>query len=187
MLTLFGKKKMDEERVANMVVNGLIEAVDKNFPDVAALINSDPDFVSSPGVNQEDDHEFLLIVITGNLKFIPQYFESGQDQRIKDLLLQKFAQALQLEKDELKRIVDDRSAFLSRVNHPSKKTLYAMSKAVFHKYGLNEHQEEYFRRIETPNPLFLQRMDDIMENFLWGWDAFLEKYKVQPSTTKSVL
>ncbi len=183
MLTLFGKKKIDEEKVANMVVNGLIDAVEANFPDVAALINSDPDFVTSPGVDEKDNHEFLLIVITGNLKFIPQYFESGQDQRMKDLLISKFAQVLQTDKEELKRTIDDRSSFLSRVNHPSKKTLYAMSKAVFHKYGLNPYQEDYFRRIETPNPLFLQRMDDIMENFIWSWDAFLEKYKVQPSST----
>ncbi len=182
MLTLFGKKKLSEEKVANMVVNGLIDAVDNNFPDVAALINSDPDFVSSPNVDENDDHEFLLIVITGNLKFIPQYFESGKDQRMKELLIQKFAKALQVESEELKKTIEDRSSFLSRVNHPSKKTLYAMSKAVFHKYGLNAYQEDYFRRIETPNPLFLQRMDDIMENFLWGWDAFLEKYKVQAST-----
>lgn len=182
MLTLFGKKKLSEEKVANMVVNGLMDAVENNFPDVAALINSDPDFVSSPKVDPNDDREFLLIVITGNLKFIPQYFESGQDQRMKDLLISKFAKALQVDSGSLKKTIEDRSSFLSRVNHPSKKTLYAMSKAVFHKYGLNEYQEEYFYRIETPNPLFLQRMDDIMENFLWGWDAFLEKYKVQPST-----
>ncbi|MFB6258342.1 MAG: hypothetical protein ABEH38_06595 [Flavobacteriales bacterium] len=182
MLTLFGKKKLSEEKVANMVVNGLLEAVEKNFKDVVALINSDPDFLSSPQVDENDDHEFLLIVITGNLKFIPQYFESGQDQRVKELLITKFAQALGVEYDKLKEAIDERSAFLSRVNHPSKKTLYAMSKAVFHKYGLNDFQEDYFRRIETPNPLFLQRMDDIMVNFLWGWDAFLEKYKVQAST-----
>ncbi len=183
MLTLFGKKKISEDKVANLMVNGVIDAVENNFPDVAALINSDPDLIQSPQVDEEDDHEFLLIVITGNLKFIPQYFESGQDERMKELLITKFAHALQVEKEELKKTIDDRSSFLSRVNYPSKKTLYGMSKAVFHKYGLNEYQEDYFRRIETPNPLFLQRMDDIMENFLWGWDAFLEKYKVQPSST----
>lgn len=182
MLTLFGKKKLSEDKVTNMVVNGLIDAVENNFPDVVALINSDPDFVDSPNVSEKDDREFLLIVITGNLKFIPQYFESGQDQRMKELLISKFAAALQVDSENLKKKIDERSSFLSRVNHPSKKTLYAMSKAVFHKYGLNDHQEEYFRRIQTPNPLFLQRMDDIMENFIWGWDAFLEKYKVQPST-----
>ena len=41
--------------------------------------------------------------------------------------------------------------------------IYGMSKAVFHKYGLNEYQDEYFRRMQAPNPLFLKRMDDFSD------------------------
>ena len=67
---------------------------------------------------------------------------------------------------------------MNRVNHPSKNMLYAMSKAMFYKYELNDHQVEYFRNLNTPNPIFLKNLDDVMSNFLWDWDAFEEKYKV---------
>ena len=181
MLTLFGKKKITEEKVAKIVVNGILEAVENGFSDVAALINSDPDFVSPPSVSVGDDQNFLLIVIAGNLKMIPQYFESGQDKRLEESILSKFATVFEMDPEEFKNLIEDYKSYLSRVNYPSKKTLYAMSKAVFFKYELNPHQEDYFKNMNTPNPLFLKRMDDIMENFLWGWNAFLEKYKVQPN------
>jgi len=75
--------------------------------------------------------------------------------------------------------VSDYRAFLSRVNSPSKNTLYSMSRGIFHKYDLNDYQEDYFKSMNVPNPIFLKNMNDIMENFLWDWDAFKDKYKVQ--------
>jgi hypothetical protein len=68
--------------------------------------------------------------------------------------------------------------FMQRINHPSKNMVYAMSKAVFQKYELNDFQDEYFKRLQSPNPLFLKRMDQVMINFLWDWDSFFKKYKI---------
>jgi len=67
---------------------------------------------------------------------------------------------------------------MSRINTPSKNTLYAMSKAVFFKYNLNAYQQDYFKIMQTPNPLFLKRMDEIMANFLFDWESFTDKFKV---------
>ena len=67
---------------------------------------------------------------------------------------------------------------MARVNHPSKNPVYAMSKAMFFKYKLNGHQEEYFRELNTPNPIFLKNMDEWMKNFLWDWTTFTEKYRI---------
>jgi hypothetical protein len=53
-----------------------------------------------------------------------------------------------------------------------------MSKAMFEKYKLNDFQDDYFRRMQAPNPLFLKRMDEVMANFIWNWDAFFKKYKM---------
>jgi len=64
------------------------------------------------------------------------------------------------------------------VNHPSKNTLYGMSKAVFHKFHLNDYQESYFKNMRTPNPLFLKRMDDVLNNFLWDWEEFFKRHKL---------
>jgi len=43
---------------------------------------------------------------------------------------------------------------------------------------LNDFQDEYFKRMQVPNPLFLKRMDEIMGNYLWNWDAFFKKYRI---------
>ena len=53
-----------------------------------------------------------------------------------------------------------------------------MSKAIFHKYALNDFQEEYFRNMQAPNPLFLKRMDEVISNFIWNWEAVEKKYKI---------
>ena len=53
-----------------------------------------------------------------------------------------------------------------------------MSKAMFYKYKLNDCQDDYFKNMDSPNPLFLKRMDEIMKNFLWNWEAFFKRYKI---------
>jgi len=67
---------------------------------------------------------------------------------------------------------------MKRVNSPSKTTLYGMSKAIFHKYALNDFQDNYFKRMNTPNPIFLKRLDELMQHFLFNWEVFLKKYRV---------
>ena len=53
-----------------------------------------------------------------------------------------------------------------------------MSKAVFYKCDLNQYQESYFKTMNTPNPLFLKRLDELIINFIWDWDVFLKKFKL---------
>jgi hypothetical protein len=79
---------------------------------------------------------------------------------------------------DFEKLVRDYQSFITRVNHPSKNMIYGMSKAMFHKYGLNEFQDEYFKRMQAPNPLFLKRLDEVMGNFIWDWDVFFKKYKL---------
>ena len=56
-----------------------------------------------------------------------------------------------------------------------------MSKAVFFKYKLGQYQDDYFAQLNAPNPIFLKRMDSIMENYIWDWNSFFNKYKLSPS------
>ena len=94
------------------------------------------------------------------------------------MLIEKLAAIYDMDFASFEQVIKDYDAFVSRVNHPSKNTLYGMSKAVFHKFNLNGFQEPYFKNMRTPNPLFLKRMDEIMMNFLWDWEAFFNRYKV---------
>ena len=178
MLKTLLKKRISEEKLANVFVNGIIDLVDNAFPEVAALINEDPEFVVCPNVDANDSDKFLLVVIAGNLKYIPDHFEAYQDMRMIEQIYRKVAIAFGWDVEVAKKIIGQYQNFCSRMNHPSKNTLYAMSKGVFYKYNLNACQDDYFKGMNAPNPIFLKRMDEIMLNFIWDWDAYLSKYRV---------
>lgn len=172
------RKKVSDEKLANVFINGIFNSVDNGFPVVSEFINEDPSFVSSPEVNPNDTYEFSLIVFVGNLTFLESAFEPEQAERVESLIYEKLAKVYDMSKAEFKSLVKDYKNLIARLNHPSKNMIYGMSKAVFDKYALYNYQDEYFRRMQSPNPLFLKRMDEIIENFVWDWDNFFKKYKL---------
>jgi len=178
MLDIFFKKKVQEEKLAEYFVHSLIHLVDQGFPDVAELINTDASFAEKPSLQVDDSDSFLFIVIAGNLKFIPQFFNDYQDVRLLDKIQRKFSQVLGIPYAQFKELMVHYHQYFARINHPSKNTHYAMSKAVFFKYELFDYQEDYFKNMKAPNPMFLKRLDDIMEHFIWKWDGILEKFRI---------
>ena len=175
--TLFGKKKLTEDKIANIFVNTLLDTVDNSFADIATNIMVDPEFVRQPQLDTSDSDKFLMIVLAGNFNYLSRYFSAVEESILKAKITQKFATVFGMQFDEMKKIISDYQNFIYRVNHPSKNTLYGMSKAVFFKYKLGQYQDEYFAQLNAPNPLFLKRMDGIMENYIWNWSTFLEKNK----------
>ena len=173
------KKKLDHNQLANVFVNSLNEAVDSGFQDIADMINDDPAFVHQPGITLDFADHFLLIVLVGNLRYLDSHFEAEDAKEIRYLILEKVARIYEMTTADFERVVNEHDSFIARVNHPSKNTLYGMSKALFHKFNLNEYQEIYFKSMRSPNPLFLKRMDEIMTRFLWDWEAFFKKHRLQ--------
>lgn len=178
MLTIFGKKKINTERVAHMFAHNILETVENGFPDIAGFIKDSPEFVRTPPIEENDFGRFLMIVIAGNFSYIPQHYTDGQDKEIIAHCVAKFAPVFGMSEAEFSNLAKEYKDFMGRVNSPSKNTLYAMSKATFFKYDLNDYQDEYFRVMKTPNPIFLKNLDELMRNFLWDWEAFNERYKV---------
>ena len=178
MFAIFKKKKLSEDKAANVFVNSLLDLVDAGFPDVAELINEDPEFAKKPSVDPTDSDKFLLIVLAGNLKFVPKYFDNYQDVRLIDRAIRKSAHAIGVDPEMLKQSISSYQSFFSRINHPSKNTHYAMSKAIFYKYNLNCYQAEYFRNMNAPNPIFLKRLDEIVAHFIYDWDGLTEKFRI---------
>ncbi len=178
MLSAILKKKLSDNQVANVFINSIFDSVDNGFLEVAQLINEDIAFVKSPEIGEKDNGEFGLIVIVGNLSFLESTFDADQAGRVEKIVFEKLAKMYDMSEVDFSKLIREYQSFISRVNHPSKNMVYGMSKAVFHKYNLNEVQDEYFRRMQAPNPLFLKRMDEIMINFIWNWDAFFKKYKM---------
>lgn len=171
------KRRISEEKLANIFVNALLDVVDNGFKEVADLINEDVAFVVSPNIGYEQDGEFAMIIIVGNLSFLESTFEPEQAHLVENHIFEKFGKMYGISASDFSQLVKEYKNFMMRVNHPSKKVEYAMSKAIFHKYKLNDFQDEYFRRMQAPNPLFLKRMDEVVTNFIWDWDAFFKRYK----------
>lgn len=172
------KKKVSSDRLANVFINGLMDATQNGFPVVAEFINEDTSFATQPNVDPLDHHEFSLIVLIGNMNLLESTFDGEQAFEVERLVFDKLAKAYGMSVFEFKSLVKDYRHLMNRLNHPSKNVVYAMSKTIFDKYTLYNFQDEYFRRMQVPNPLFLKRMDELMENFVWDWDAFFKKYKV---------
>lgn len=174
---IFGKKKLKEDKLANIFVNTTLQAVEDGFPDIVGLIKDAPEFIKEPEV-EGGDSKFLLIVIAANLKEIPRHLGAHQDNRMINLIITKMSTVFDVEFDKLEGILREYQSYLSRVNHPSNNNLYAMSKAVFFKYDLGKYQEDYFRNMNAPNPLFLKRLDEAMSIFLYNWAGTQEEFQL---------
>lgn len=171
------KRKIDADRLANIFVNSILQITENGFKDISDMIKEDNAFISSPQVMPKHEDNFLLIVTVGNLNSLDQYFDAEEVTEIRRLIISKFANIYEVTYREFEDWLAQTESFISSVNHPSKNMLYGMSKAIFHKFDLNDYQEDYFKEMKTPNPLFLKRMDEIMGNFLWDWEQFFKKYK----------
>jgi len=178
MFSTLIKRRLTDNQVANIFINAIFDSVDKGFEEVALLINEDTAFSSSPKININNNREFGLIVIVGNLSYLESNFEAEQTERVEKIIFEKLSKLYAIDLSSFKKLIKEYQSFIARVNHPSKNWVYGMSKAIFYKYKLNEFQDEYFKRMQAPNPLFLKRMDEIMVNFIWNWDAFSKKFKL---------
>ena len=173
------KKKIDAEKLSNIFVNSIFQIAENGFDDIQEMIAEDPAFVHLPDIREGYSDKFLLIVAVGNLNYLNEYFEVEEAADLRKLIIEKFAAIYDMTFREFEEILNTTAGFISQVNHPSKNLLYGMSKAVFHKFELNDYQEDYFKNMHTPNPLFLKRMDEVLANFLWDWEQFFKKHKFQ--------
>ena len=176
--TLFGKKKITEEKLANVFVNAVLELTEQGFPAVAAELNESPEFVVSPNIAEDDDMGFALIVLAGNLTEMQRVLGPGLDKRMYSFAVSKFAQAIGHTGSDLEAEVRTTQGLMERLNFPSKNTVYAMGKALFHRYDLFCFQDTYFREMKAPNPIILKRLNGLMGYFTFSWTEVNEQYRI---------
>jgi hypothetical protein len=176
--TLFGKKKITEEKLATVFVNAVLQLTEQGYPAVAAELNEAPEFMVSPGLKEADDVDFALIVLTGNLMEMQRILGPGLDRRMYSLAVSKFAQAIGHSGSDLELEVRALRSTMEKLNFPSKNTVYAMGKAIFHKYDLYCFQDVYFREQRAPNPVVLKRLNGLMNYFIWNWTEVYDQYRI---------
>ena len=49
---------------------------------------------------------------------------------------------------------------------------------LYFKFKLGAFQDEYFAQLNTPNPVFLKKIDNLVENYVWDWETIFEKNKI---------
>jgi len=176
--TLFGKKKISEDKFANVFVNAVLHLTEQGYPTVVAELEEATEFVTRPVFGPGDDELFALILFAGNLMEAPKHMPPGQDHRLAQHAYSKFAPLMDVSAAELETETLALQHFMARINHPSKNTVYAMSKAIFHKYDLFRHQDAYFREQKAPNPIVLGRINKLMQYCLWDWADLLDDLRV---------
>lgn len=176
--TLFGKKKITEDKLANVFVNTVLEMCSEGFPTIVAEVNEAPEFVTPPGMTVEDDEYFLLIVLAANLMEMDRVLGPGVDRRMFSLSVSKFAQAIGRENIDMEEQVRALRSKMDRLNFPSKNPVYAMGRALFTEYELFCFQDSYFREMKQPNPILLKRLNSLFGYFLWNWTEVNEQYRI---------
>ncbi|MFP5471114.1 MAG: hypothetical protein ACLGGV_05925 [Bacteroidia bacterium] len=178
LATLFGKKKLTDKQAATLFVNTILDSIEQTFGDVAQFINEAPEFITSPNISENDSDKFLLIVLSANLTIISKKFSAEEEYVIKTNIVEQFSSIYNVTPAEFSKHIDDYTHLLYRVKERSSNVVYAMSKSVFHKYKLCNYQDSYFKDMNTPNPIFVRRLDQVMKNYIWNWESFLDKYKI---------
>lgn len=178
MLSLFKKKTYKEEKIAHLFIDQFFHTVDLGFPEVVALINESPEFITSPNIDENDSDKFLILVLAANITAISKYFPAQVDQIIVRKVMEQVSDFGHVDYNALIHAVAKDQKFISKVNHPSKNLVYGMSKAIFYKYELAQYQEEYFKNLNSPNPVLVKRLDEAMVNFLWDWEVLSTQSRI---------
>lgn len=178
MLSFLTKKKISDDTLSNIMVNGIFKLVEEGFGEVKELLLNDAEFERKPDEHVFDQDMFLMIVIAGNISFLPNHFSAVEQIKFQDSISQKICRSLELSREEFKQETLRLHQLFYRLNHPSKNTKYAMSKAVFEEFDLYQYQSEYFGKMRVANPVTLKKLNDLMDYFIWDWDMMTKRYKI---------
>jgi len=176
--TLFVKKRITHKVLAKQFVHKTLRAVDETFEDFLDAIYNDSELESYPKLNYKDPSVLMHIIIAGNMKFFERILSSHEENAVCNSIIKEMSEVFDMDFNEMKEELENYSSFISRVNHPSKNILYGMSKSVFFKFKLGKYQDDYFAQLNTPNPIFLKKIDSLIENYIWDWKSICEKSKI---------
>ena len=178
MLGIFGRKKIGEDQLSQIFINAMWKMSAEGFPEVAALLNDDPEFEVSPELDIHDHTRFFFIVVSGNLKYLPHRLDGAHSRFVIMKIYEVLANTFDTSAGSIEKHIKKLQGEMCRLNHPSKNTLYAMSKLFFQEYDLYQYQEKYYRSILAPNPVILKRLDAIMQSYLWDWETISEEFRI---------
>ena len=79
-------------------------------------------------INKNNNREFGLIVIVGNLSYLESNFEADQTERVEKIIFEKLSKLYAIDVSSFKKLIKEFQSFIARVNHPSKNWVYGQDK-----------------------------------------------------------
>lgn len=176
---LFGRKKIKKEKVVETYVDTIFDVIERGFPEIAEFINEEKQFSKSPQIGKDDFEWFTYIIFGGNVLNLYDYFDAEMADDLKLLIIHEVAERYTKRDQHIaEEIILEYEKFLHDIQNKTKNTVKTISLALFHKFELNDYQDEHYQRLNAPNPVFLKELNDMMELFVWNWEDFLQKYRI---------
>ena len=184
MIKFFGllskKKKVKLQSLVTIYCNALDEVISNGFIEIKDFINNNNNLEDNPNLKEDDIKWFRIIIYLGNLYNLKSHFEEEEVLKLRNSIVEDIF--CHLEDDEKILAVEN---FLQYENYFSElladlnSEIDAMAFAVFEKYNINQFQGTLFKRKNKPNPIFISEMKNLLKHFIWNWEEYLQKNKLQ--------
>lgn len=182
MMKLFGfskKEKVSVDKLAKLYANTLFEVVDQGFSEIIGFVNDNRKFEESPDLQKEDVKWFLMVIFAANNHRLAEFFSDTVVDKMHEACTQEVIKILGEEEEIIRDMIVDYEAFFAEQLSESSRLEKAMARSIFIKYNLNDYQGKLLKNQNEPNPVFLQELTNLLSHFVWNWDDYLAKYKVQ--------
>ncbi|MCG9912385.1 MAG: hypothetical protein MH137_13915 [Flavobacteriales bacterium] len=176
---LFGKKKIQKEKVVQIYVDTIFDVIERGFPEIVEFINNEKQFTKSPQLGKEDFEWFTYIIYGANVLNLYEHMDTETADDLKLLIIREVAERY-TKRDQVvaEEIILEYEGFLRDLYGKTKNIVKTISLALFNKFELNNYQDEHYQRLNAPNPVFLKDLNEMMELFVWNWEDFFTKYKI---------
>lgn len=173
------KKKVKPVTAASIYVIVLQNVINEGFTEIKDFINNNSNLESNPNLNDKDVNWFSNVIFLGNLKNLEIYFEENETVILRSLILDEIHKEYEGNAHHLaiERFLDYENYFNDLlIKHEF--MISAMAHAIFEKYKINDFQGDLFRKKNKPNPVFLTELKNLLSHFIWNWEDYLQKNKL---------
>lgn len=173
------KKKIKPATAASIYVAVLQNVILEGFIEIKDFINNNNNLESNPNLDENDIDWFSNVIFLGNIKNLDIYFEAEEVSKLRGFILDEIYKDLKGNTQHLavERFLDYENYFkelLEKHEFP----INAMAHAIFEKYNINDFQGDLFKKKNKPNPVFLNELKNLLGHFIWNWEEYLEKNKI---------
>ena len=173
------KKKIKSKITISIFVSVLRNVILEGFIEIKDFINNNNNSEKSPNLKDSDIQWFNDVVFLANLSLLDLYFEENEVIHLRALFLDEICKDLEGDANHLaiEKFLDYENYFkelLVKYESP----ILAMVYAIFEKYKINDFQGDLFRKKNKPNPIFISELKNVLSHFIWNWDDYLEKNKL---------